>query len=453
MLTREQNELLTHVGPGTPMGNLMRRYWVPAIMAWEIEEPDSPPVTIKLLGEELVAFRDTTGKVGIVGARCAHRRAHLFWGRNEECGLRCVYHGWKFDVNGQCVDMPSEPAESNFKDVVRIPAYPTYEIAGLVFCYMGPRDKQPEPPLFQWTQVPPEQRAMSKIWQQCNWLQALEGGIDNVHSTFLHGGRPPGLQYDPSSPRNRGRNVSKAPRLEVVPTDYGYCYGAVLDMGEEGTNSVRGYHWIMPWNQLRASGGNSGHMWVPIDDENTTVYNWTVSFESGETGRGAGSRLVAEGPDMKPWFKHARRSLLGSGNEFGPEVDVAHNFRSVKNADNLYMIDRELQRTQTYTGITGLNTQDRAIQESMGPIADRTLERLGTTDRAIVHARGALLKAIKTVQDGGDPPGVAPTYYRLRAHETVLPKGEHWFEALESKLMMKEGEGPAAPHATAARPI
>lgn len=442
MLTKGQNELLTRVGPGTPMGNLMRRYWVPALLSWEVEEPDGPPATIKLLGEELVAFRDTTGKVGVVGARCPHRRAHLFWGRNEECGIRCTYHGWKFDVHGQCVDMPSEPAESNFMDRVRIPAYPTYEIAGMVFCYMGPPDKQPAPPLFQWTQVPPEQRALSKVWQECNWLQALEGGIDNVHSTFLHSGRPPGRAYDPSDPRNRGRNVSKAPRLEVVPTDYGYCYGAVLDMGEEGTNHVRGYHWIMPWNQIRATGGNSGHLWVPMDDENTMVYNCSVVFDDTppRNGRG-GAGLAEEGPEMRPWFRQARRHI-GAGNEFGVDVDVDNNFRSVRNQSNRYLIDRFLQKTETYTGITGLNTQDRAIQESMGPIADRTLERLGTTDRAIVHARFALLKAIKTVQEGGDPPGVAPTYYRLRAYETVLPKSEHWFEAIEDKLMRPDAPEP-----------
>jgi phenylpropionate dioxygenase-like ring-hydroxylating dioxygenase large terminal subunit len=443
------------------MGELMRRYWVPAIFGWEVPEPDCPPVTIKLLGEELVAFRDTNGKVGVVGARCAHRRAHLFWGRNEECGIKCVYHGWKFDVDGRCTDMPSEPAESNFKDKVRIPAYPTYEVGGLVFCYMGPPERKPAPPLFQWTQVPPENRGMSKIWQQCNWLQALEGGIDNVHSTFLHSGRPPGIRYDDSNPRNRGRNVSQAPHLEVVPTDYGYTYGAVLDMGAEGTNHVRGYHWIMPWNQIRASGGNSGHLWVPIDDENTMVYNWTVVFpDSPQAGRrqavdpaqmrssGSGdytytSAVVEETADMPVWFCDSRRHV-GAGNEFGVDVDIDNNFHSVRNMENKYLIDRFIQKTQTYSGITGLNTQDRALQESMGAIADRTLERLGTTDRAIIHARRALLQAVKTVQDGGDPPGVAPTYYRLRAYETVLPKEVHWFEGIKANLFMEENQPTAS---------
>src|SRR5215212_2172833 len=158
MLTKEQNELLTRVGPGTPLGTVMRRYWVPAIMSWEIEDPDSPPVTIKLLGEELVAFRDTNGHVGIVGARCAHRRAHLFWGRNEECGIRCVYHGWKFDVAGNCVDMPSEPAESNFKDKIHLTAYRTALHGGLIWVYMGPEHLRAELPALEWTQVPDSHR-------------------------------------------------------------------------------------------------------------------------------------------------------------------------------------------------------------------------------------------------------------------------------------------------------
>jgi len=439
MLTKEQNELLTRVGPGTPMGDMMRRYWVPAIMSWEIEAPDSPPVMIKVLGEEMVAFRDTNGTVGILDPFCAHRRANLFWGRNEESGLRCVYHGWKFDTTGQCVDMPSEPEETNFKNRVRIRAYPTYEVGGLVFCYMGPKEKQPAPPLFRWTQVEPEQRAMSKVRQPCNWLQCLEGGIDNVHSTFLHGGRPPGKAYDSSTPRGRGRNVSKALHIEVIPTDYGYCYGSLLDMGAEGTNWVRGYHWIMPWNQIRATGGDSGHLWVPIDDENTMVYNWSVQFADSpvDSRRAERDQPVELGPDTPPWFKHARRPI-GSGNEFVKDVDVENNFRSVRNMDNLFMIDRELQRNETFTGITGLNTQDRAVQESMGKIVDRSLEKLGHTDQAIVNARNLLLEAIETVQAGGDPPGVAPTYYQLRAHEMAIPKEDHWFEAIEPFLMRRD---------------
>jgi phenylpropionate dioxygenase-like ring-hydroxylating dioxygenase large terminal subunit len=438
------------------MGDTMRRFWVPALLSWELPEADCPPVTIKLLGEELVAFRQTDGKVGIVGARCAHRRAHLFWGRNEENGIRCVYHGWKFDCEGHCVDMPSEPEESNFKDKVRIPAYPAVEAGGVVWAYMGPPEKKPAPPHFEWTQVPATHRAMSKVVQESNWLQALEGGIDSSHTNFLHGGKPPGQKFDDETAGGRARNMSLAPVIEVVPTDYGYTYAGIRTMGDEG-DYVRGYHWIMPWYQLRPGGttGTSGHMWVPMDDEYTMVYNMHYTFpyaparerDSDPQGRlatpdggsvridPAEDTLVGTPPkeDERPiWYRDANEAV-GGGNSFVKDVDPT-NFRSVRNADNRYAIDRELQRTTTYTGIEGTNTQDRAIQESMGAIADRTLERLGTTDRAIINARRTLLKAVKTVQDGGEPPGVAPTYYKLRSVETVLPKGVNWFEAMKGWL-------------------
>jgi hypothetical protein len=303
---------------------------------------------------------------------------------------------------------------------------------------MGPAEKQPEPPLFDWNQVPDDQRHLTKVWQQCNWLQALEGGIDTVHSNFLHFGRPPGLKYDSNSARGRSLNVSTAPVVEVVPTDYGYSYAGIRTMGTEGTNYIRAYHWVMPWNQIRASGETiSGHMWVPMDDHNTMVYNWTYSFkESLEAVRQQNEYATNAAGQRRT---RGEGEGWGGGNgiddRFYREIaDPEDNFRSRRNIDNKYLIDRELQRTQTFTGITDINTQDRAVQGSMGPIADRTLERLGTTDRAIINARRALLAAVKTVQDGGDPPGVAPTYHKLRAHETVLPLGVHWFEALQTEL-------------------
>jgi nitrite reductase/ring-hydroxylating ferredoxin subunit len=406
-----------------------------------VPEPDCPPVIIKLLGEELVAFRQTDGHVGVVGARCAHRRAHLFWGRNEENGLRCVYHGWKFDCEGACVDMPSEPAESNFKDKVKIPAYPTYEAGGVIWAYMGPPEKKPAPPHFEWTQVPETHRGMSKVWQQCNWLQALEGGIDSSHTNFLHGGLPPGQRFDDNDPMGRARNFSLAPVIEVVPTDYGYSYAGLRDMGDEGTNFVRAYHWVMPWYQIRPGGeaGCNGHMWVPMDDENTMVYNLNWTWPEAPARQN-----IYKGDDI-PLFKRDAREPVGGGNEFVRDVDIENNFRSVRNAENKYQIDRYVQKTQTYTGIEGINTQDRAVQESMGAVADRTLERLGTTDRAIINARRTLLKAVKTVQDGGDPPGVAPTYSKLRSVQHVLPKDVSWFEALKGELFQLDEPKVSAP--------
>ena len=431
MLTEQQNQILTRVGPGTPMGTLMRRYWTPALLSWEVAEPDSPPVELRLLGEDLIAFRQTDGRVGLVDAYCAHRRASLFWGRNEENGIRCVYHGWKFDLEGRCTDMPSEPESSNFKDRVRIPAYPTYEAGGVVWAYLGPAEKQPAPPHFGWTQAPPERRALSKVWQECNWLQCLEGGIDTVHVNFLHGGRPPGQRYDERDARGRANNVSRAASIEVVPTDYGYAYAGIRDMGAEGTNHVRLYHWVMPWSQIRQTGAGpyySGHLWVPMDDANTMVYNWDYLPAGREDA--SGNRPPRTD---KPWFRDARIEM-GTGNAFGTEVDVANGFRPISNRRNRYNIDRQVQKTRTFTGIPGVNVQDRAVQESMGTIADRELERLGTTDRAIISARRLLLQAVEAVQAGREPPGVAPSYYGLRPGEAIVPKGEPWLPAFHELL-------------------
>ena len=424
MLTASQNDALTRVGAETPMGRLMRRYWVPALLSWEVAEPDGPPVEVRLLGEDLVAFRATDGRVGLVDAACPHRRVSLFWGRNEEDGLRCVYHGWKFDVTGQCVDMPSEPQRSNFKDRVRVTAYPTYEAGGVVWAYLGPAEKKPPAPLFPWTQAAPERRALSKVIEECNWLQCLEGGIDTVHVNFLHGGRPPGQRYDDNDARGRANNFSTAARIEVVATDYGYAYAGIRDMGDESTNHVRLYHWVMPWNQIRQTGSGpyfSGHMWVPIDDATTMVYNWDYLPEGREdtTGR----RLPRTD---QPWFRDAQLEM-GTGNAFGTEVDP-QTFQSLQNRRNRYLVDRRVQKTQTYTGIPGINVQDRAVQESMGAIADRSLERLGTTDRAIITTRRLLLNAVQAVEQGTEPPGVSASYYRLRPGEKVLPKSASWME-------------------------
>lgn len=431
MLTHEQNETLTRVGPGTPMGTLMRRYWIPFLLSWELPETDCPPVEVRLLGEDLVAFRDTSGRIGLVGAACAHRRANLFWGRVEEHGIRCVYHGWKFDAMGRCTDMPSEPEATNFKDKVHIPAYPVVEMGGVAWAYMGPAEKRPADPSFEWTRMPDSHVGISRVWQECNWMQALEGGIDSSHTNFLHRR----LDRD-TSVMGRARAVSLAPLVEVVPTDYGYSYAGIRPMGEEG-NYVRAYHWVMPWHQLRPSQVDavvprvSSHAWVPIDDYNTMVFNLTYTW---------GEQPLSE----------SEKALRGAGNEIGVDIDPNNQFRSVRNARNKYMIDRQAQKTKTFTGIEGVNTQDRAVQESMGAICDRTLERLGTTDRAIIAARRYLLQAVKKVQQGEDPPGVAPTYYNLRSIEKVLPKDADWFVALRPELF-QEGEERREPVAAGAR--
>ena len=423
MLTFQENETLARVGPGTGMGETMRRYWVPAMLDWELPEPDCPPIRVKLLGEELVAFRDSNGVVGVVDNYCPHRRASLFFGRNEEAGLRCVYHGWKFDVNGDCVDMPSEPAESNFKDKVRIKAYPTAELGNVVWVYMGPPDKRPPLPALEWTQVPESHRGINKVVQNCNWLQGLEGGIDTVHINFLHRN----LQGSGIAARDAAFRRSYAARVEVAPTDYGYTYAGIREQADDNHVYVRAYHYIAPWTQLRPNqlnrGGaprlkDSGHMWVPIDDEHTLVWNFTYAF---------GDEPLSED----------ERLLRGSGNELGKDIDFEHGFKSRAAAENDYFIDREVQRTQTFSGIPGTNTQDRAVQDTMGPICDRTREHLGTTDRAIIMARKILLNAINVVEDGGDPPGLGANVFDLRSVEKVLPTDVPWRDALWRELYDK----------------
>ena len=415
MLTEAENETLVRVGPGTPMGVLMRRYWMPALLSRELPEPDCPPVRVKLLGERLVAFRDTGGRVGFVSEFCAHRGASLWFGRNEEHGLRCVFHGWKYDVDGNCLDMLNEPDAFDFKQKVHLRAYPTTEAGGLVWAFMGPPGRRPPPPEFQWTQVPETHRYVDRTWEECNWLQGLEGGLDTSHVPILHrrlreGTGQPGI--DISAPLLRGR----APDVVVETTEYGYRYFGVRELDADEVY-VRGYHFVMPFTQIRPgadfTGGDlvAGHMWAPMDDENCMVYNWEYSLAS----------------PMEDPQEVARE--LGSG-----PGEIDDRFRKARNRDNDYRIDRAAQKTDTFTGIFGVNTQDHAIQESMGPIADRTVEQLGQADKAIIAARKLLLDAARAVADGGEALGASATVDGLRAADRVIARRDDWRSAMLAEM-------------------
>ena len=411
MLSREDNALLTRVERGTPMGDTMRRYWMPALLSRELPEPDCPPVRVRLLGEDLIAFRDTQNRVGLLDEYCPHRRASLYFGRNEECGLRCVYHGWKFDLDGRCVDMMNEPSELQFKDKVATVAYPTLEVGGVIWAYMGPPERKAAPPDFAWTRVPATHITVSKVIQETNWLQGLEGGIDTSHAPILHrllttNTSRPG--FKPDNPFVRG----KAPTLALDVTDYGYRYAGIRPLNETSIH-VRTYHFIMPFHQIRPSRSESGvplvagHMWVPIDDEHTMVYNWEYSTTDAP--------LTDEDPLER---------RLGNG-----PLDVDQTtFRAKRNRGNNYLLDRQVQKTESFTGIDGINAQDRAIQESMGPVVDRSREHLGPADRAVIQARRLLLEAVRTVTDGGVPRGIEPTYAKLVAAEAVVPRDADWRE-------------------------
>jgi phthalate 4,5-dioxygenase oxygenase subunit len=424
MLKRSDNERITRVGPGTPMGEVMRRYWQPVLLSEELPERDGAPVRLRALGEDLVAFRDGSGVVGIVDAYCPHRRAPLFYGRNEEHGLRCVYHGWKFSGTGECVDLPSEPPDSLFKTKVKIKAYPAYEKAGLIWAYMGSPAEQPTPPDFEWMRAAEGYRFISKTHESCNWLQGLEGGLDTAHASFTHNEH---LQKQETLIRNLDRH----PRLAVEKMDYGFRYSSTRDLGSDGTY-VRVNHFVMPNIQLRGfvlgqEGRRGkfpkldGHMWLPIDDETSYVYNMMWAYD-------ASTPFTEE--YIESW-----EELLGRGKDAylpGP------GYRLVRSRDNDYLIDRQRQKTETYTGITGINTQDWALQEGMGAVVDRSKEHLGTTDTAIITARQLLLEACDTVAAGGTPRGANPSTYReVRPYDDIVPRDKTWKEAWAGELAAK----------------
>jgi nitrite reductase/ring-hydroxylating ferredoxin subunit len=407
MLSREENELLTRIGPGTPMGELMRRYWVPAAFSHQIAAPDSPPVRVRLLCEDLVVFRDTRGHVGLFDEHCPHRRASMFFGRNEESGLRCVYHGIKFDVEGNCVDVPCVPPttpdnqRASIQRQLKIKSYPCIERGGVVWAYMGPGEFKPEFPDLEWTRVPDNQRHVTRHIQECNWLQGLEGGFDAPHLTFLHGGdAEPSRRIVPTF-------------YEVVPTDFGFAVGTGRDVG--GDDILWNINvMLMPFHKIISSVPHAAHVWMPIDDENTMLYS--VDFH----------------PDRAFTEEELARSkaFRGIHTENFPDSDIA-----TMNKDNDYLIDRALQAGgQSYTGMRGLGVQDCAVQESMGPITDRTAENLLPGDAAIVKIRQLMLKTLKDHTAGKPLPGIDPRSFRVRSTRYEAPRGEVFTDKVDERL-------------------
>lgn len=414
VITEEMNDRLTRVGPGTPMGEVFRRYWIPALLSEEIREPDGPPVRVRLLGEDLVAFRDSDGEVGLVSAYCAHRRGPLFFGRNEENGLRCVYHGWKYDRTGQCVDLPSEPTFSRLIEHAKIRAYPTYEKGGAVFTYMGPTEATPPQPDYEWMRVPPTHCHITKSGEHCNFLQGIEGGVDTIHTTFLH-----------RNDLSRVTPLRMIPNLEVETTDYGFRYGAVRNLSEE-QSYVRLNLFMMPNQQVRPTlfdlakydgtpakfPSIEGHIWVPMDDETTMVYNWHYAATDA------------------PWMTHEGMIAVETTSGRGEDDFIPGTYWMKRNLANDYLVDREVQRDKTFTGIKGVNTQDYAVQEGMGAITRRDLELLGTSDKAVVAARELFIEALDDVEAGRSPRGSHPDAYRdVRAGEALIPRGLSWQES------------------------
>ena len=444
MLSPSDNELLCRVGRGTAMGELIRQYWIPALISSELPEPDGPPVRVRLLRENLIAFRVTSGQVGLIQNHCPHRGASLFFGRNEADGLRCAYHGWKFDCAGSCVDMPNEPPDSNFKAKIGARAYPCVERNNIVWTYMGPRPTPPPLPDIEPNLMSTDEVVIQKALRDCNWFQALEGDIDTSHLGFLHLGAVKPENTKPGT-FDYYLVADRAPRYDVVDTEFGTSYGCYRP-AEPDTYYWRIAHFLFPFYTMIPTGLLGMQVlvraWVPVDDEH--VMFWSMAVPSTREGRGAtgGASALQVGSQVS-----AGAGGLAGGHGFLPDTtDWLGRFRLVQNKDNDYLIDREAQRTRSFTGIAGIHQQDQAITESMGPIIDRTEEHLGTSDAMVIRTRRRAIAAARALRDRGEtPPGVDDArVYRYRSGGVILPREARWLDATRDR-QRAPAVGAAAP--------
>ena len=415
MLTAQENDRLCRVEGDAPMGQLMRRHWIPALLSEQAAERDGTPVRVKLLGEELVAFRDTDGRLGMLGEFCTHRKASLVFGRNEECGLRCLYHGWKFDVDGNVVEMPSEPKESGFAEKVKHKAYPTREAGGFVWTFMGPADEMPEFEAPAWAPTADAKVSIVKVQLPCNWAQVMEGQIDSAHSSSLHSS-----DMKPARVATAGANEShwtrpstdKNPRIQVQVTNYGMRYAAIRRpiMNARETDYVRITTFVAPFTALIPpnSSYNVASVIVPRDD--TSCYFHFIAWGYGDT-------VIAQ----DAW----RRFCV-----MQPGIDVDDQFRPLfRNAANNYMQDRQAMKNGDFTGLPGIPNQDIAMWESMGAIADRSAERLGASDIAVIQFRRVMLDALARFGQGAGAIGQVQPHLpqaKLRSYQGIVPKTENW---------------------------
>jgi phthalate 4,5-dioxygenase oxygenase subunit len=410
MLSKADNDFLTQSGQGTPMGALLRRFWMPALLSEELPERDGPPRKIKIMGEELLAFRATDGKVGIVEQHCPHRGANLYFGRNEECGIRCAFHGWKFDIDGNCVDLPTSPPESAYKDAIKLLAYPTREWGDMIWVYMGPREEMPELPQLEFGLVPAVSRYVTKKWQDCNWVQSVEGALDTAHFSFLHmvlatdseaarAAMAKAAIADQSKPDDRIRWVQNDPRpkFTVLGHDAGLLVGAARK-----TDSTDLYwrisQFLMPNHAYTPTAFPGeiyyGQCWVPVDDEVCWIYTYCWH------------------PDRP--FTNAERAKFAAG--FNVHAEVDEHYMPLRNLRNEYLVDRAQQKSTSFTGISGVSEQDAAIQDSQGPVQDRTREHLGQTDIGVVEFRKLVVAAARALASGQGPrAAAAPDRYAVRS--------------------------------------
>lgn len=412
MLSEADNILLTRTGPTTPMGDLFRRFWHPVLLSAELLERDGPPVRVTVLGEELRAFRDTDGAVGLVSPRCPHRGADLFFGRNEQGGIRCAYHGWKFAADGRCLELPTMepgPARDKTEQNVRLLSYPTREQGGFIWAYLGPADHIPALPAFEFTTLPASHIFVSKKLQQCNWAQACEGGLDTAHFSFLHMALEDTddatarllTKVSSNTDTVRWMRNDGAPRFTILDHAAGLVLGAAR-RGDPGDNYWRISQFLMPNHGLTPNafpGENyHGQCWVPIDDMSCWIHNYTWN------------------PDRP--LTNAERDRFSNGSGIHAQVDEHHV--PIRRRENDYLIDRIKQKTESFTGIEGVSEQDACIQDSQGLIADRTQEHLGPTDMGVIRFRRLILDAARALAKGDPPAALAePRAYKVRGGGAV----------------------------------
>ena len=429
---------LTQVGADTPTGAMLRSYWQPVLLSSELSERDGPPLRVRLLGEDLIAFRDTSGAVGLVGTHCPHRGASLFFGRNEQHGLRCIYHGWKFDRTGRCLEMPNEPPESEFKDRIRHLAYPCEERGGIIWAYMGPEGKAPALPDFEWLHVADSQRYITKHTQDCNWLQALEGDMDSSHVGFLHSTldkRVPGVATADGGPARQYLANSLQPRFEVMPTEFGLVIGARRPVGEE-KDYWRVTAYVMPFYALIPPTGDAPlrvNIWHPTDDEHTMV--WRIDYHPVRP-------ISAAELDN---FRSGLFAHVNPAEYLPPDSGPGSRWRPLANKDNDYLIDRDAQRGSSFSGLKGFWLQDRVVTESMGPIYDRRQENLRSSDAGVVQVRRLLLRTLERMQEGHAPPAIDPALHRARAVAMELPRTASWIDAVGSPTHAQAGSWRVSP--------
>jgi nitrite reductase/ring-hydroxylating ferredoxin subunit len=420
---------LVRTGPGTPTGNLLRRYWVPILLSSEIAEPDGPQVRVQIMGEKLLAFRDSEGRPGLISEFCSHRGVSLYFGRNEDNGIRCSYHGLKFDIHGKCVDVPQAPGQPQVCERMAITGYPCIERAGMVWAYMGPKDKMPEPPGVEWAGLPASHVFVSKRLQECNFLQAMEGGIDTAHVSFVHKFEVDGDPFHQGTKANDyikkdGNVIFEVERHEGGLTLFG------RRNGEPDSFYWRVTQFIFPWFTLIPPFGDhalGGHVWVPIDDEN--CWAWSINFH-------------VDKPLSEEELQHLQDGK-GVHCEYEPGTNVpGGTWRPKQNKDNDYLLDRVAQKEKrSFSGVFGFAAQDASLQESMGPIQDHDAEKLLASDRAIVMARRMLYESAMALKDEGkEPPALAAKTQTVRQAGFLLPREQKPQEWAKQHLRAGAGE-------------